>query len=436
MILEELRAYIEQEILPRYDHFDAAHRRDHATLVIRQSMELSRKLGTNEAMCYTIAAYHDTGLSEGRETHHIVSGHILRKDKSLRKWFSEEEIETMAQAAEDHRASSKTPPRSIYGRIVAEADRFIDPQKIIERTIQYGLDHYPALGREEHWQRTLEHLKEKYGEGGYLKLWFEDSPNTIRLEALRTIIKDEARLRQIFDTSFPKADPMGQAIMDYHRTGKADSLRVLSPQFDEDEIPVSHLFRTFRDMPKLEKRAIREARGRTLDIGAGAGCHSLELQQRGLEVTALEISPLSCQVMRERGVRSVEERDILQDDWTEQFDTILLLMNGLGIAGKPENLPRLLNRLKKLLKPGGQILTDSCDLRYIFEDEDGQPDWDSTNGYYGALEYQMIYKDIEGNTFPWLYADAKMLAAAASETGLQCEILDQGDNHDFLARIS
>lgn len=436
MISEELNAYIEHEILPRYDHFDAAHKRDHALLVIEQSMELSKKLGVNEAMCYAIAAYHDTGLAEGREMHHISSGRIIREDKELRKWFNEEEIETMAQAAEDHRASSKTPPRSIYGRIVAEADRFIDPHKIIERTIQFGLNHYPTLDKEEHWQRTLDHLKEKYGEGGYLKLWFEDSPNTARLEALRKIIKDEARLREIFEELFPKPDPMGQAIMDYHKMGKANRLRVLSPQFEEDEIPVAHLFRAFNEMPSLEKRAIQEARGRTLDVGAGAGCHSLALQQRGIDVTALEISALSCQVMRERGIKNVEERDIFQPDWSEKFDTILLLMNGLGIAGKPEMLPSLLNRLKELLKPGGQILTDSCDLRYIFEDEDGTLDWDFSEGYYGALEYQMIYKDTEGPCFPWLYADPNMLAIAAHEVGLACEILEKGKNHDFLARIS
>lgn len=195
----ELKAYIESEILPRYDHFDAAHRRDHADLVISQSLELARQNSADEQMAYVIAAYHDTGLCEGRDLHHIVSGRIIREDKNLLRWFSPEQIETMAQAAEDHRASSDHAPRSLYGRIVAEADRYIEAESIIRRTIQFGFDHYPQLSREEHYQRMVAHLKEKYGYGGYLHLWFADSPNALRLEQLRKIIADEAQLRAYFN---------------------------------------------------------------------------------------------------------------------------------------------------------------------------------------------------------------------------------------------
>ena len=195
----DLRAYIEREILPRYDSFDAAHRRDHAEMVIRQSLELAEQTGADAEMAYVIAAYHDTGLCEGREQHHLVSGRIIRADQNLLRWFSPEQIETMACAAEDHRASTDHAPRTLYGRIVAEADRFIDPETIVRRTVQFGLEHYPELDKAGHYERTLQHLHEKYGRNGYLKLWFTDSPNAQRLELLRQIIDDEPQLRRLFD---------------------------------------------------------------------------------------------------------------------------------------------------------------------------------------------------------------------------------------------
>ena len=193
--------YIEREILPRYDHFDQAHQRDHVMMVIQQSLDIASKLDVDIDMVYTIAAYHDTGLCEGREHHHEVSSRIIKADKALRQWFTEEQIQTMADAAEDHRASAKQAPRTIYGRIVAEADRFIDPVTIVRRTIQYGLDHYPELSREEQYQRMVTHLKEKYGRNGYLKLWFPDSPNAERLERLHDLIDDESQLRKLFEES-------------------------------------------------------------------------------------------------------------------------------------------------------------------------------------------------------------------------------------------
>ena len=154
-------------------------------------------------MVYAIAAYHDTGLCEGRDTHHLVSGRIIREDKKLRDWFDESKIETMAQAAEDHRASSGHEPRSIYGKIVAEADRLILPEKVIRRTIQYGLDHYPELDKEGQYRRFREHLLEKYSDTGYLRLWLPESENAPRLEELRSIIRDEKAMREAFEQLFP-----------------------------------------------------------------------------------------------------------------------------------------------------------------------------------------------------------------------------------------
>jgi uncharacterized protein len=143
---------------------------------------------------------HDIGICEGREVHHLASGRIIRADRNLRRWFTEEEIETIAQAAEDHRASATARPRSLLGCIIAEADRDIEPETIVRRTVEYGLSHYPELDREGHWQRTLEHLHEKYAEGGYMKLWMDDSPNAAPLKELRELIKDEPRLRKLFDS--------------------------------------------------------------------------------------------------------------------------------------------------------------------------------------------------------------------------------------------
>lgn len=202
MIRKEITDYIEQHILPRYDQFDAAHRRDHALAVIRRSQAIARHYDVDEEMVYVVAAYHDVGLEFGREAHHTESARLMMEDGELRRWFSEEQQIIMAQAAEDHRASAERAPRSIYGRIVAEADRAIEPTSILRRTIQYGLAHYPHLGKEEHWQRTLEHLAAKYAEGGYLKLWLPHSDNATNLEQLRAIINDKEQLRTLFEQLF------------------------------------------------------------------------------------------------------------------------------------------------------------------------------------------------------------------------------------------
>ena len=202
IVNESLVRFVEGEIIPRYAAFDKAHQEDHARQVITRALDLAAHYPVNVDMVYAAAACHDLGLAVDRKTHHLESGRIIRQLPQLGQWFTPEEIETVAQAAEDHRASSDHAPRSIYGRIVAEADRLIEPEQIIRRTIQYGLSHYPELTREGHWERTLAHMLEKYGDGGYLKLWIPESPNTARLEALRVIIRDQAALRAHFERIF------------------------------------------------------------------------------------------------------------------------------------------------------------------------------------------------------------------------------------------
>lgn len=197
---ESLERYIFNEIVPKYSSFDTAHKEDHALTVISQAMNLLERMPEdvrnvqeiNEEMLLTAAACHDLGLVNGRERHHLDSGTIIRADERLREWFSQEQIETIAQAAEDHRASGKSEPRSMYGMLVAEADRVIDGETIIRRTIQFGFNNYPGLDREGHIRRAIDHLREKYGRGGYLKLWIPWSDNAARLSALQDIIADDS----------------------------------------------------------------------------------------------------------------------------------------------------------------------------------------------------------------------------------------------------
>lgn len=231
-------------------------------------------------------------------------------------------------------------------------------------------------------------------------------------------------------------DPMGAAIRDYHLRGKAARLRVMSSMFDEDEMPVDHLFRTFDDMPHLEQKALNMAYGRVLDIGAGAGCHALALQERGMDVKAIDISPLSCEVMKERGIKDVECVNLFCKQLQGKYDTLLLLMNGTGIAGKLSQLPALLNRLKELLSEEGQILIDSSDLKYIYENEDGSMDIDLNAQYYGEVDYQMQYRDIKGEPFDWLYTDPMLLASVSKQCRLQCQIMEQGEHYDYLAKLT
>lgn len=227
---------------------------------------------------------------------------------------------------------------------------------------------------------------------------------------------------------------MGRAIADYHKTGTADRLRVFSPMFDEDEIPLATLFRSYESMPQIEQKALGLAKGRTLDVGAGAGCHTLVLQQQGTDVTAIDISPLSVQTMKERGVRNVREQDFFTLE--QQYDTILMLMNGIGIVGTLKRMPEFFRHLDKILAPGGQLLCDSTDISYVFEIEDGIIEYPDSDGYYGEISFRMQYKDTIGEPFPWLYVNADTLRQAASENGYTTEIIAKGEHYDYLARIT
>ena len=185
----------------------------------------------------------------------------------------------------------------------------------------------------------------------------------------------------------------------------------------------------------LEQKALQLTKGRVLDIGAGSGCHTLALQEKGLEVKAIDISPLSCEAMELRGVMDAECINLFDEHLETGFDTILLLMNGTGIAGKIEHLPTLFQRLKALLNPGGQILIDSSDLKYIYENEDGSFDINLNGAYYGEVDYQMIYKDVKGDRFDWLYVDFPLLKSIAETCGLHGELAAEGEHYDYLARF-
>lgn len=195
----KLTAYIEGNILPRYTTFDAAHGMDHVQGVISRSLSLAHLLDADERLAYVAAAYHDLGLVGGRENHHLISGEIVMQDSFLASYFTSEELLLIKEAVEDHRASSSHPPRSIYGKIVAEADREIIPRVIVKRTILYGKSHEPALDKEGQYERTRDHIVKKYGEGGYLKLWLPLKQNVEGLKTLRSYLKDETSFRHLFD---------------------------------------------------------------------------------------------------------------------------------------------------------------------------------------------------------------------------------------------
>ena len=254
-----------------------------------------------------------------------------------------------------------------------------------------------------------------------------------------------------------KMDPMGRAIADYHKNKKASKLRVFSPMFEEDEIPLTTLFRSYEDMPKIERKALDMAKGKTLDVGAGAGCHSLVLQERGLDVTAIDISPLSVETMKERGVKKVLEQNFftLEGQAMEQrepsrlferpscdrvqrsqYDTILMLMNGIGIVGTLERMPEFFKQLDKILAPEGQVLCDSSDISYVFKEEEGMIDISNEMDYYGEHSFWMQYKDTIGEPFDWLYIDADTLKKEAGRNGYAVEVVAEGEHYDYLARIT
>ena len=203
----DLVEFIETKILPQYAAFDAAHNMEHVTRVIRHSLELVKTTGADINMVYAIAAYHDLGMSGPRAVHHITGGKILASDARLRKWFSAEQIQVMREAVEDHRASASHTPRSIYGKIVAEADRDLDVGIVIRRTIQFGLANYPELDHEGQWKRFKEHMDNKYSKEGYIRLWIPNSPNARRLNELRNLIAQPAELRKEFERIYAEIGP-------------------------------------------------------------------------------------------------------------------------------------------------------------------------------------------------------------------------------------
>ena len=240
----------------------------------------------------------------------------------------------------------------------------------------------------------------------------------------------------IKNTVSPQNDPMGAAIADYFNTSRAYKLRVMSEDFDEDEIPVAELFRTYKEMSPLEQKALQIAQGRILDVGAGSGCHSLALQEMGKDVAAIEISTLSCEIMEKRGVDNVINANLFNETFVGSYDTILMLMNGSGIIGKLENMELFFNRMKELLSPGGKIIMDSSDLKYLFEDEDGSYLIDIAGDYYGEIRYSMKYKNIEGEEFDWLYIDYPTLSLYASQYGFNTELIQEGEHYDYLALLT
>lgn len=229
-------------------------------------------------------------------------------------------------------------------------------------------------------------------------------------------------------------DPFGQAIQDYYRKGKAPDIKVDSNYTEGESIPVSYFFRDEKLMPEIEKLAIKKCKGRILDVGAAAGCHSLILQKKGYNVTALEISELAADVIKKRGILKVKQESIF--DYNEQtFDTILLLMNGTGIGGTVNGLEKLLVHLKSLLHDDGQILIDSSDIKYLFEEDDGSMWVDlASDKYYGEMTYYVKYKNVQ-SSFNWLFIDPLKLSIVAHKAGLTCTVIKEGEHFDYLAQL-
>lgn len=195
----DLMRFVETQILPRYAQFDKAHNLSHANRVIKRSLDIAKKMGADINMVYVVAAYHDLGLEGPRAIHHVTSGRILKNDSRLKQWFSQEQIRIMSEAVEDHRASASHAPRSLYGKIVAEADRDLNPEVVITRTIQFGLDNYPDKDKEEQWKRFCQHMQSKYSRNGYIKLWIHGSENEENLSKLRQLIEHPEELEKVFD---------------------------------------------------------------------------------------------------------------------------------------------------------------------------------------------------------------------------------------------
>ncbi|WP_010663500.1 class I SAM-dependent methyltransferase [Marinilabilia salmonicolor] len=240
------------------------------------------------------------------------------------------------------------------------------------------------------------------------------------------------------DSIKPKAlDIIGTACRDYlQKPDKNLSIEVWSNIAETDIIPVHYLFRPYKEMPSLEQEALTLCKGKVLDIGAGAGSHALWLQEQNMEVTALEISPGACEVMQQRGVKNILSEDFFNLTEGVRYDTLLMLMNGIGIAGTTHRLKEFFSVARKLLKPGGQILVDSSDLRYLFLEDDGSILINLNDSYYGEVEYRMSYKGRKGRRFPWLFIDDQLLQYHAEKNGFRFERIAEGEHFDYLARLT
>lgn len=234
----------------------------------------------------------------------------------------------------------------------------------------------------------------------------------------------------------PAIDPIGQAISNYYYHQDNTPIIVTSTLVEDEQLPPEYFFREYSDMPLLERRALKHSSGSILDVGAGAGCHSLYLQKNSKNITALEISELCCEVMKAQGIQKVVNSDILSYKGNH-YDTILLLMNGIGIAQNLDGLESLLLHLKTILKPGGKILLDSSDLIYLYEQEDGTIEFDiNSDHYYGQIEYLLSYKKIIGQQFSWLFADHVILSEISEKIGLKTKVLEYGPHYDYLAQLT
>ncbi len=253
-----------------------------------------------------------------------------------------------------------------------------------------------------------------------------------KLLSLKINFQFQAMLNMTLKTIFLK-DVFGKAILDYQQENYSEDIITATSISEDDVLPLPYLFRSFGEMPKLEQKALQLAKGKILDVGCGAGSHSLYLQEKGLDVKSIDISKRAIEACKLRGLNNAHQMNVF--DETETFDTILLLMNGSGVFGKLEETPKNLNKLKSLLKRGGQILIDSSDIKYMYEDDDGGFWIDANSDYYGELEYHITYKG-ETESFTWMYLDFENLKTACMIAGLNCELILKGEHYDYLGKIT
>jgi SAM-dependent methyltransferase len=239
-------------------------------------------------------------------------------------------------------------------------------------------------------------------------------------------------------TISPDKDPMGAALLDYLNGSHDENITVKSSITEDDVIPVNYLFRDFEEMPEIEQKALNLCKGRVLDIGTGSGSHSLYLQKKGVDVTGIDISKNACRCCKERGVKNIVNDNFFSLPTTQKYDTLLLMMNGIGFVGSVANLDIFFYKAKQLLTPKGQILLDSSDIKYMFDDDDEIQEifHGEDEAYYGEVTYLMEYKNIAGEPFKWLFADPDLLKTKAEKLGFKFEKLISGSNHDYLVRLT